>query len=248
YKIISCKIFYREISLITSTSEHYYDVTYIRQGLHATPEKLSETIQNEIDMVNSGSDIRTNYPPDGRPFDAILLGYALCSNCVEGLSSSGSPLVIPRAHDCISLFLGSAKAYTEKFFASSGTFWCNLSWSENCFLPDKRHQEWEYERLKARRGEKIAKKLLKAAEGWKGNYCGTAFIKWKEFEGPAQEAALKRCQECASFNGWSCETLAGDSSYMRDFLHSDWDHERFLVVPKDHKVVLTFDERLIDYE
>ncbi|MDR0818433.1 MAG: DUF1638 domain-containing protein [Oscillospiraceae bacterium] len=247
-KIISCKIFYREIALLTSQSEHYYDVTFLRQGLHSNPKKLGEILRSEIDSVDGGDDIHTNYPPDGGEFDAILLGYALCSNCVEDVSSSRYPLVIPRAHDCISLFLGSREKYSDYFFANKGTFWCNTSWAENSFIPDERHREAEFEALKKRRGETAARKLLNASEQWKDNYTNAAFIRWDEYgELASQSEAERRCRDCAEYNNWNFDLLRGDSSFMRDFLNGRWDDERFLVVPPNHKVTLTYDERLIDY-
>jgi hypothetical protein len=248
-KIISCKIFYREIALLTALSPHYYDVTFLRQGLHAYPKKLNQILQTEIDNVDGGEDIHTNYPPDGEKFDAIALGYALCSNCVEGLSSSRYPLVIPRAHDCISLFLGSREKYSSYFFANKGTYWCNAAWAENSFIPDERHREAVFDELKARRGAAAAQKLSDASERWKESYTNAAFISWSELDGSqAQAQAERRCRDCADCNGWTYDRLPGDSGYLRDFLGGEWDSARFLVVPPNEKVSLTYDERLMDYD
>ncbi|MDR2616082.1 MAG: DUF1638 domain-containing protein [Oscillospiraceae bacterium] len=248
-KIISCKIFYREIAWLTALSEHYFDVTFLRQGLHAQPKKLGEMIQAELDAVSGGADIHTNYPPDGAEFDAILLGYALCSNCVDGLVSARYPMVIPKAHDCISLFLGSRERYADYFFANKGTFWCNISWAENSFIPDERHREAELTAIKKRRGEAAALRLAEASEQWKAGYERMTFIRRDEFSGTAVQAAAEaRCRLGAEYNGWAFDVLDGDGSYMRDFLGGNWDGDRFLVVPPERRVVLTYDERLIDYE
>ena len=53
--------------------------------------------------------------------DYILLGYGLCSRRTAGLTTDHTPLVIPSAHDCITLFLGSSKRYTKRFEESLGT-------------------------------------------------------------------------------------------------------------------------------
>ncbi|MDR1599080.1 MAG: DUF1638 domain-containing protein [Oscillospiraceae bacterium] len=247
-KMISCKIFYREVSLLTARSPHYFDVTYLRQGLHAHPDRLRGVLQAEIDAVDSMTDIHTNYPPDGGSFDAILLGYALCSNCVEGLSSARHTLVLPKAHDCVSLFLGSRERYSDYFFNHKGTFWSNASWAENCFLPDGRRAAAALAGFTKRYGAERAAKLLSASERWKDNYSGTTFIRWGEFSGTdIQAEAERRCRACAEYNGWAFDTLEGDSAWMRRFLDGDWDDERFLVVPPGRRIILTYDERLVDY-
>jgi hypothetical protein len=103
-KILACKVLYREISYLSALSAHYTDTTYIKQKLHNVPEKLNNFLQEEITRIDSNEDMRTNYPVNDNDFDAILLVYGLCSNCIENLSSAKYPLVIPRAHDCVTLF------------------------------------------------------------------------------------------------------------------------------------------------
>ena len=56
-------------------------------------------------------------------YDAILIGYALCSNGVVGLTSRRIPLVIPRGHDCITLLLGSKELYRDYFDSHRGIYW-----------------------------------------------------------------------------------------------------------------------------
>ena len=41
-----------------------------------------------------------------------------------------TPLVIPRAHDCITLFLGSKERYTKRFEESPGTYYYSSGWIE----------------------------------------------------------------------------------------------------------------------
>lgn len=46
-------------------------------------------------------------------------------------------LVIPRAHDCITLYLGSRQRYLEQFNARPGTYWYSLDYLER-YSGDKR--------------------------------------------------------------------------------------------------------------
>ena len=44
--------------------------------------------------------------PEG-VYDAILLGYGLCGNGLAGVTARHTRLVLPRAHDCIGILMGS---------------------------------------------------------------------------------------------------------------------------------------------
>ena len=73
--LLACEIMYREISYCVSRSKNIVDVKFIRKGLHDVGEKeMSAALQGEIDQV-----------PTGR-YEAILLGYGLCSNGIRGLT------------------------------------------------------------------------------------------------------------------------------------------------------------------
>ena len=245
-KIIACKVFWRELSIITATSPHYCDVTYLQQGLHAYPDKLRKAIGNEIAEIESGEDIHTNYPVSSsdRAFDAILLCYALCAASIEGISAKKHTLVIPRAHDCITVLLGSAKRYNEYFFEKKGTFWSSAGWVECWELPDENSHKRILERYKATRGEKTAGRLALASESWKHNYSNLAYIKWDEID---SENNIEKCKNCAKYNGWDFEVLTGDSSLMRRFVNCDWDDDEFLTVPAGGEIVRSYDERIITY-
>ena len=67
------------------------DLKLVQQGLHDVGEpKMSASLQEELDAV------------DQAQYDAILLGYGLCNNGIRNLRAS-IPIVVPRAHDCITL-------------------------------------------------------------------------------------------------------------------------------------------------
>ena len=126
-KLIACKALYRELAYVTAFSENIVDMTWVRQGLHERPEQLREALQKEIDAVESGADTHTNRicaRGEGSgvadDFDAILLGYGLCSNAVTGICAHKHRLVIPKAHDCITFFLGSKEQYASCFQAIPG--------------------------------------------------------------------------------------------------------------------------------
>ena len=248
-KIIACKVFWRELSLISANSPHYCDITYLQQGLHTKPERLRQAILAEIDAVESGYDVHTSYPnnvhlgSDSASFDAILLLYALCSGSIEGLRAQNHSIVVPRAHDCISLLLGSKERYNDYFFKYKGTFWNSVGWSECGFLPDESYVERNYTRFAEKHGIEIANKLSVADESWKGNYSRLTFIQWDEID-CAQ--SLESCRKCAAFNGWDFDLIRGDSSFMRRFINGDWDEDDFLTVPPGNTIIQSYDERIVE--
>lgn len=103
FKILACKIFQRELAQVLLTCPNALDITFMRQDLHTNENRFGD-------------------------IEAILLGYGLCSNALAGIKSSRLPLVIPRAHDCITHFMGSKEAYADYFEKVKGTFFYNQSW------------------------------------------------------------------------------------------------------------------------
>ncbi len=94
-KIIACEVLFREICLCAAHTRNIISTEFLERGLHDNPDSLRSEVQRKIDET------------DESEYEGILLGYALCSNGVMGVQARGIPLVIPKAHDCVTLFLGS---------------------------------------------------------------------------------------------------------------------------------------------
>jgi len=93
-KVIACEIAARELYHTAARSRNLVDLELLTQGHHDTPRTGQVEIQKRIDAVPAGK------------YDAIVLGYGLCSSILTRLSTAHTTLVIPRAHDCITFFLG----------------------------------------------------------------------------------------------------------------------------------------------
>ena len=63
-------------------------------------------------------------------FDAILLGYALCGRGTEGLRAGRTQLVLPRAHDCIGVLMGSRHRHKAYFENHPGVYYRSPGWVE----------------------------------------------------------------------------------------------------------------------
>ncbi|MGI6176723.1 MAG: DUF1638 domain-containing protein [Christensenellales bacterium] len=239
-KLIACKVFYREVSLLSVECPHFIDATFIRQGLHDTPKLLQETLQQTIDRIDAGEDIGTTDTKYKRDFDAILLGYGLCSNGVAGLSSKRYPLVVPRVDDCIALFLGSRKKYQKVFDENPGTFWYNASWIESSYTPSKESYEAMYAYYCEEYGEDNAQYLVEAS--LIANYSTVGYIEWDTMPDLGHKAFAK---EAARYLGWQYREFTGSQGFLKDFLHGNWDDERFLYVPPNEQITPVYDGRLI---
>ncbi|MCS7049718.1 MAG: DUF1638 domain-containing protein, partial [Verrucomicrobiae bacterium] len=104
-KLISCNVFQREVCLCLSTTPHVVDVEFTELGEHANSAGLRRFLQSKIDATEAS----------GKPYDAVLLLYGLCGNATAGLRARSRPLVLPRAHDCCTILLGSKERFAEYF-------------------------------------------------------------------------------------------------------------------------------------
>jgi len=108
YKLIGCEILFREICHCASVSKNIIDVVFMQKGLHDVgEEKMSAALQEKIDET------------DVNAYNAILLCYGLCNYGTKGLRAA-LPIIIPRAHDCITLLLGSKEKYLDYFHSNPG--------------------------------------------------------------------------------------------------------------------------------
>lgn len=112
--VIACKVMEPEITLLTQDVD-YIEPIYLESSLHDTPDKMPDLICEKIDQAASHA-------------SQIVLGYGLCSNGVVGLVAPSQGLIIPRVHDCISLFLGSGELYQELFSNNPGTYYLTPGW------------------------------------------------------------------------------------------------------------------------
>jgi hypothetical protein len=196
--------------------------------------------------------------PAGK-YDAIVLGYGLCSNILTGLASAHTPLVIPRAHDCITFFLGSKERYQQCFTERPGTYYYTSGWLECAKRRGQKGPVWggvslpasvnqnqnlngAYEQWVQKYGEDQAKFLLEEMGRWADSYSYGTLIDF-EFTQP-----LKLCEQVkriCSEKGWQYDELPGDLSLVRRLLDGEWPDSDFLTVQPGQKVVATFDERII---
>ena len=117
--MICCDVLFRMACLAASRSRNIIDLEFTPLQSHTEPDQLRKEIQKLIDKADA----------DG-VYEAILLGYGLCGNSTAGLIARRQPLVIPRAHDCCTLFLGSRKKFEEYFSEQLSAQWSSHGYLE----------------------------------------------------------------------------------------------------------------------
>ena len=235
-RAIACEVLARPLYAAAVLSPHVVDFDLIDRGLHHDPDLLRTALQAKIDEVNQ------------ERYDAVVLAYALCSNSTAGLMARGRSLIMPRAHDCITLYLGSRHAYTEEFNGNPGTYYYTADYTERMLtdgvalgaIADSAIQK-SYEEYVEKYGEDNAKYLTEVMGGWRQHYKRAAFIAMGV--GTDDDAAAK-AREDADKNGWSFERVQGDARLLRKLLHGEWDEE-FLRVPPGEAIGVTYDEDIV---
>ncbi|HUX13838.1 MAG TPA: DUF1638 domain-containing protein [Spirochaetia bacterium] len=240
-KILACKVLFRELSLIAAASKHFIDITYLRQSFHDQPEVLRSQLQSEIDRIDAAEDPYSYHQYFDEDFDAVVLAYGLCSNATMGLRSRRYRLVLPRAHDCITLLLGSRDRYREYFDKHPGTYWYTCGWNESVPMPGERRYNWNRRDYAEKYGEDNADYLMTMEQDWMRKYDRAVFVRWPEID---SESAIGQTRDAASFLGWQFDELSGNSELLRALAEADWD-DRFLVLEPGDKAEPSYDSRII---
>ena len=246
-KFIGCEIIYREACHLAAISPHQVDVQFLRKGLHSleTPDMVS-AVQAAIDATD---------PSAG--YEAILLGYARCNDGLVGVTARTLPLVLPRAHDCITFFFGSRQAYQEYFDAHPGTYYMTTGWAErNDSKADEIDQTGQrkqdvmeklgladsYEQMVAKYGKENADFIAQSLGDWKKSY--TRFLYLTMGLGDEQPL-IDRTARLAAERHWTMEVRQGDWTLLEKLFFGRWD-EAFVMVRPGQRIVPRNDPRVLD--
>ncbi len=222
-QFITCKVMQREAYFCAARSKNAVDVVLMEQGLHDEPDKLRSEVQKALDTT---CDIQ------GRPYDASLLGYGLCSNGIVGLSAKIT-IVVPRGHDCITLLLGSKDKYQEYFDSHRGVYWYSPGWIESGKQPSEERYEKMLKEYKEKYGDDNAQYLMEVEQDWIKEYAWATYIDWGLTDSDEYKNYTKRCAE---FLHWNYDELRGNPVLMQRLVDGDWNDSEFLVVKPGRKI------------
>ena len=235
-KLIGCEVLFREMCHACAHSPHQVDVEFLPKGLHDLGGKpMAAKIQEAVDRTPEGV------------YQAILLGYGLCGNGLEGLTARHTRLVLPRAHDCIALLLGSHERYQAYFADNPGTFYRSTGWLERGQgLQQLTHHTTGFdeslETLIGKYGEDNGRYLYEEMTRYRAQYRKLTFIETGlEADGKFIAEAAAEAKE----KGWSFERLPGDLAWLGRLVEGAWADAEFVVAEPGQRIAASYDNRVV---
>jgi Protein of unknown function (DUF1638) len=234
---LTCEVLARAVYLSAARSPNVVDVRLNRRGLHDVPSDLRAILQDEIDAV-------------GAPYDAVVLAYGLCGGGSAGLRATNVPLVVPRAHDCITLFLGDRERYKTEATAHPGTFWYVQDYLERAddgpfaglgATSDAaaRATHAEYVRLY---GKDNADYLMEVMGAWRDHYDRAAFV---DIGIGDASATLERARTEATARDWTFASMEGSLVLIKRLIDADWDPRDFLTLQPGERLAMSYDDDVV---
>jgi hypothetical protein len=215
------------------------DIELVKKGLHERPDELRSLLQERIDALSP------------EVYEAVTLAYGLCGKATAGLTAGEIPIVLPRAHDCVTLFLGSRERYQFEFENQPGTFWYvkdyveredSSGWTGALGSAGEMNLEALYLDYVERYGKDNADYLMDTMSGWHNHYARAAFIHLGIGDSTEVES---RAREEARDRGWSFQRIEGSVDLIARLVNADWD-EDFLIVKPGETIAMSFDDEVID--
>jgi hypothetical protein len=240
FRVLACEVLYRELCQCAARATAVVDVEFLSQGYHDLPSgEMCRRLQEQVDAT------------DPARHDALLLGFALCNNGIAGLRAPTVPMIVPRAHDCITLLLGDRRIYREYFDAHPGTYYLSGGWLERD--ADNREEihgtvmsrlglDQSHAELVATYGEDNAEYLREIlGGGLEKHYDTIAFINNRV--GPVAQFR-RQARDEATRRGFAFRELRGDLGLLQRLCDGTWDDE-FLTVLPGQAVSPCYDEQIL---
>ncbi len=188
-------------------------IDFLEYGLHAVPKNLNRAVQEAIDKIEQPS--------------LILLGYGLCGNGLHNIRSGKHTLVIPKADDCIAIFMGSREKHLQMFSENPGTYYLTKGWLEAGSDP-----LGEYEQALAKYGKETADWVM--AQQYQ-HYKRLIFIAHRQEDlDKYRPRALQVAEYCQQW-GMEYQEMLGSENLLRQLAEiataPDQISDQFLVIP-----------------
>ena len=236
-RLIACNVFMREACLCIARSPHVIDVDFFELGEHVQPTRLREALQAKIDEASNSA----------KNYDAILLLYGLCGNAAVGLQARNTRLVIPRAHDCCTILLGSKERFQEHFQANPSMPLSSVGYLERGSYYIRtddgdgqiRYGD-QYAALVEQYGEDNAKYIWEAMHAPDAEQVSQQVV-FIDLPETAPLGRLERFRQQAERDGRQCVRLEGNLELIRMLLDGDWDPAHFLIVDPGRKTAGVYD-------
>lgn len=232
--VVACAVLEPEVRQFTRDMPHIVDLVFLPTGLHETPKILRRELQLAIDRAEANPEV-----------EVIVLVYGLCGGGVEQLRHQRCPLVITRAHDCVTLFLGDKDKYAAYQQENPANYWYNPGWIRARSSPGPEREAHLRREYAGKYDEEEVEFLLETDKATLAHYDQATYVGLGLGEAEKEAEYTKACAACL---GWSFRKLPGDPELLRTLLAGGWDERRFLIVPPRHVIRLTGDETIMRSE
>ena len=229
--VIACDVLSEEVRHFCEKNPAVVRIEVIEQGLHNTPLLLKERLQTVVDRVEKDPAV-----------EAIALVYGLCSRGIEGVCPRRCRMAVARAHDCITLFLGSKERYASYLATHPGTYWYSPGWNRCHVPPGKERIEKLRSEYLEKYGEENADYLMEVEQDWLHAYNHATFVDLGVGDTASGELYTR---QCARELGWTFDRQQGDARLLQDLLSGHWDSGRFLVLEPGQTARFTADDAIL---
>jgi len=236
---IACDVVARPVYLCAARSPHVVDIRMFERGLHNDPSDLRTRLQEAIDGAPATA-------------EAIVLAYGLCGGSTAGIEARDKPVILPRAHDCITLFLGARERYQEEM-RKPATYWYVADQLERNDgyragiggLAIGSDTDAQVEEIRAeyvaKYGEDNADYLMEVLGGWREHYGRAAFVSMGVGD---EEASIAAARAEADRRGWAFEQIEGSMVLLRRLLRGDWNEDMLILQPGE-RLAMSYDDGIV---
>jgi hypothetical protein len=221
----------REIAALTAGSAHIVRRENFPIGLHDQPVVLRARLAEAIARAEADPAV-----------EAIVLVYGLCGLALVDLAPRRCPVVVPRAHDCVTLFLGSKERYAASMKTDPGLYWYSPGWNRDKRVPGPDREAQLRATYTEKYGAENAEALLAMERESFAQHTGAGYV---DLDMPDDGSQRAYAESCAKSLGWTLTPHRGDASLLHDLLHGPWDDARFLVVPPGRRIAFSPDAAVV---
>lgn len=232
--LLACEVFEDEIALYARGATHLVETRWFEIGLHDRPDQLRATLQGHLDELAARSDIA-----------AVVLAYGLCGRGTAGLRAVRHPLVIARAHDCITLFMGSKEAYSAHQRHCPTCYYYTPGWNRARRVPGPEMIELKRAEHALRFDEEDVEFLMESEREQLAMHDTAIYLDLGTANAPAEADYARRC---AAWLNWKFEHLPGNPVLLRDLLWGNWDPARYQIIQPGEQLGQAPDESILRAE
>ncbi|MCC6683302.1 MAG: DUF1638 domain-containing protein [Phycisphaeraceae bacterium] len=229
--VVTCAVMEIEVEHFLNGQANVVHLEKLEQGLHNDPPLLSKRLQEVVARLEKETDA-----------EAIVLVYGLCSRGIENVTAMRCRIIVPRAHDCITLLLGSRQRYAEYVKQNPGTYWYSPGWNRHHTPPGPQRYEKLRRQYVEKFGEDNADFLMESEQAWFNTYDRATYV---SLTVGATEQDKQYTRNCADWLKWNYDEQEGDPQLLIDLLAGRWDDDRFLILQPGQSAQLSGDDNVL---